>query len=440
MKQIDSVQTINLPMSSIETNKGQIPGVPKNPRFIRDESYRKLLKSLQDDEWMLGLKPLIVYKHGEKYIIIGGNMRYRAMSELGYAEAPCKVIPESVTAAQLRACVIKDNSSFGEWELEELLRDWNLQELQDWGLDIDEPTDLNGEVEAKDDNFEPVTPKQPKSKLGDMFKLGKHRLVCGDSCETATMEALMQETTADCWITDPPYNVDYESADGKKIQNDHMEANQFQDFLTKAFQTATAYLKQGGSFYIWHADSEGYNFRAAANRAGLTIRQCLMWKKNSLVLGRQDYQWIHEPCLYGWKDGAAHYFTSRRDLTTALDWRDTSPDLAKMRKEELVDMLTKILNLPNSIIEEDKPLRSAEHPTMKPLPLIGRLINNSTRKGDTIIDTFGGSGSTLMACEQLGRICATVELDPVYVDVIINRWEEFTGQKAEYYGNFMEDL
>lgn len=321
-----------------------------------------------------------------------------------------------------------------------MLHDWNLQELQDWGLDIDEPTDLSGEKEAVEDNYEPTPPKNPKSKLGDMYRLGRHRLVCGDSCETATMESLMQESTADCWITDPPYNVDYESADGKKIQNDHMESNQFQDFLTKAFETATAHLKPGGSFYIWHADSEGFNFRAAAHRAGLTIRECLMWKKNSLVLGRQDYQWIHEPCLYGWKDGAAHYFTQRRDLTTCLELKDSAPDIDKMTKADMKDLLEKILALPNSVIEENKPLRSAEHPTMKPLPLIGRLINNSTRKGDTIIDTFGGSGSTLMACEQLGRICATVELDPVYVDVIINRWEEYTGQKAEFFGNFIEDL
>lgn len=440
MEQITNIQTVNLPLKAIETNRGQIEGVPKNPRFIRDENYRKLVKSLQDDAWMLSIKPLIVYKQGEKYVIIGGNMRFRAMYELGYTEAPCKVIPESVTAAQLRAAVIKDNSSFGEWEIEELLHDWNLDELNDWGLEIEEPEELTEETEAKEDNFNPTPPKNPRSKLGDMFKLGRHRLVCGDSTEAATMEALMQETTADCWITDPPYNVDYESADGKKIQNDHMEANQFQDFLTKAFQAATAYLKQGGSFYIWHADSEGYNFRKAAHRAGLNIRQCLMWKKNALVLGRQDYQWIHEPCLYGWKDGAAHYFTAHRDLTTCIELRDSKPDLDKMTKAELKELLEKMWALPNSIIEEDKPLRNAEHPTMKPLPLIGRLINNSTRKGDTVLDTFGGSGSTLMACEQLDRTCAMVELDPQYVDVIIDRWEEFTGQKAEYFGNFVEDL
>lgn len=245
---------------------------------------------------------------------------------------------------------------------------------------------------------------------------------------------------ADALITDPPYNVDYESADGKKIQNDHMEDSQFQNFLTDAFNTAMAHVKQGGAFYIWHADSEGHNFRAACHRAGMKVRQCLIWKKNSLVLGRQDYQWIHEPCLYGWKDGAGHYFTNRRDLTTVQELIEQKPDLDKMKKEEMKELLQKILTLPTSIIEEDKPLRSAEHPTMKPLPLIGRLVLNSTRKGDTVIDTFGGSGSTLMACEQLGRTCATVELDPIYVDVIIKRWEDFTGEKAEYFGNFIEDV
>lgn len=428
-------------MSKLETNRGQIEGVPKNPRFIRDEKYRLLKKSLQTDAWLMGLKPLIVFQKGEKYIIIGGNMRFRAMLELGYEEAPCKVIPPETTAEQLRAAVIKDNASFGEWELEDLMRDWDRAELADWGIDIIDDEDTSTEPEeAKDDDFNAQPPKTPKSRLGDMFKLGKHRLVCGDSCKEATLEALMAETLADCWITDPPYNVDYESADGKKIQNDHMAADQFQNFLTDAFNTAMGHLKQGGSFYIWHADSEGYNFRAAAHRAGMKIRECLIWKKNSLVLGRQDYQWIHEPCLYGWKDGASHYFTSRRDLVTVQDLTKEPIDLSKMKKEEMKELLEKILALPTSVIEEDKPLRSAEHPTMKPLPLIGRLVQNSTRKGDTVLDTFGGSGSTLMACEQLGRICATVELDPIYVDVIINRWEEFTGQKAEYFGNFMEDV
>lgn len=217
-----------------------------------------------------------------------------------------------------------------------------------------------------------------------------------------------------------------------------MEDSVFLDFLSAAFGCADRHLKQGGAFYIWHADSEGFNFRTAAKRVGWTIRQCLIWNKNSLVLGRQDYQWKHEPCLYGWKEGAAHYFTSRRDLTTVFEKK---PDLDSMSKEELKEMLSKFIDgeIPTTVINEDKPLRNGEHPTMKPVPLIGRQIKNSTRRGDIVLDIFGGSGTTLIACHQLGRKCRMVEYDPVYVDVIIKRWEQLTGKEAVFIGNCLND-
>ena len=207
----------------------------------------------------------------------------------------------------------------------------------------------------------------------------------------------------------------------------------FQEFLTDAFTAANGVMKPGAAFYIWHADSEGFNFRAAAKRTGWTVRQCLIWNKNSLVLGRQDYQWKHEPCLYGWKDGAGHFFTQRRDLTTVQETLD-KVDLNAMTKQEMKDLLQQIMDsgrIPTTVIDCDKPSRSEDHPTMKPLKLIGRLITNSSRPGETILDTFGGSGSTMMAAEQLGRRCLMAELDPTYCDVIIKRWEEYTGKKAE---------
>lgn len=192
--------------------------------------------------------------------------------------------------------------------------------------------------------------------------------------------------------------------------------------------------KWGGCFYVWLAAKEWIAFEEALNTNGLQVRQELIWNKNAFTLGRQDYQWKHEPCLYGWKPGASHYFVARRDLITITE--DEALDLNALTKQELKDLLTKVLSLPTSDIHEDKPLRSADHPTMKPLKLMGRLIKNSTRPGEVVLDPFGGSGSTMMAAEQLGRACYMVELDPAYIDVICKRYEELTGEKAEYLGNF----
>lgn len=210
----------------------------------------------------------------------------------------------------------------------------------------------------------------------------------------------------------------------------------FQEFLYTAFSHIADHLKLGGAFYIWHADLEGYNFRVALQRAGLNLKQCLIWNKNSLVLGRQDYQWKHEPCLYGWKDGAAHYFTSKRNLTTVIE---DDFNIDALTKDELKHLLTQILNLPSTVFNENKPLRNGDHPTMKPIPLIGKQISNSTRIGETVLDVFGGSGSTLIACEQLKRKCRIMEFDPIYADVIIRRWEELTGETAEYVGNCLNN-
>ena len=190
-------------------------------------------------------------------------------------------------------------------------------------------------------------------------------------------------------------------------------------------------MKEGAVFYIWHADSEGYNFRGACRDAGWKVRQCLIWNKNSFVMGRQDYHWKHEPCLYGWKDGAAHYFID--DRTQATVYEDKGIDLKKMKKDEMQQLLKKLLSDKQSttVINEDRPSASSMHPTMKPIKLIARLLRNSSRQEELVLDLFGGSGSTLMACEQLNRKCYTMEYDPRYVDVIIQRWEEFTGRKAE---------
>lgn len=244
-------------------------------------------------------------------------------------------------------------------------------------------------------------------------------------------------------MTDPPYNVAlgmggsvdearkrHRRTDGLVIMNDKMEETAFFDFLVSAFKNCEDTLKPGGAFYIWHADNESLTFRSALKETALTLRETLIWNKNTITLGRQDYQWKHEPCLYGWKDGAAHYFVD--DRTQATVYEDKGIDLKKLKKDEAIKLLQDIFSDKQSttVINEDKPARSAEHPTMKPVKLLARLIRNSTRPGETVLDPFGGSGSTLIACEQLGRICYTMELDPRYCDVIIDRWEKLTGQKA----------
>ena len=438
---MEVIQSTIIKLSDIEVNKGQIPGLPGNPRFIRDEKYKKLIKSLQDNPEMTALRELLVFEHGGKYVIIGGNMRYRAMKELGYKETICKIIPAGTPVEALKAYTIKDNAGFGEWDFEQLANDWDLDQIESWGVDIPD-VDLDPEPEeAEEDNFdvESNMPKNPVSKIGDIYRLGRHRLVCGDATIAENLDALMDGKEADAYITDPPYNVDYTGGtkDALKIENDKMGDSQFQEFLVAAFTQADRVMRKGAAYYIWHSESEGYNFRTAAIRAGWKLRQALIWVKNTLVIGRQDYQWKHESCLYGWKDGAAHYFTTDRTQVTV---QREDFDIDKLSKDDMRELLRDILhNIPSTIIEEDKPLRSAEHPTMKPVKLIGRIMKNSTRLTDIVLDNFGGSGTTIIAAEQLGRTCYMMELDPAYCDVIIKRWEELTQESAEYLGNFLED-
>lgn len=231
-------------------------------------------------------------------------------------------------------------------------------------------------------------------------------------------------------LTDPPYNVAIvgETKEHLTIDNDDMDDDAFKDFLIRAVENMAEYLKEGGAFYIWHASMKSAVFYEAITEAGLTIRQVLQWVKSIFVLGRQDYQWRHEPCFYGWKEGAPHYFIADRTRTTVAE---SVLDIENMSERELKATLKKMLAEPSDVINEAKPARNAEHPTMKPVPLMARLIFNSTHAGDTVLDLFGGSGSTLAACEQLHRRCAMMELDPVYCDVIIKRWENLTGKTAE---------
>lgn len=714
---IELIQSEKFDIALVDNNTGQIPGVPENPREMSEMEYKKLLKSLQRDSRYTAISELKLYPYEGRWIAIGGNMRLQAMKELGWTTVIGKPIPADTDTETLTRWILLDNANFGKWDFDKLANQFDTDLLDDLCIEIPPAPEIEDE-EAKDDNCNPsdLAPAVPTSRLGDIYQLGVHRLVVGDSTKSLYLDALMQDDLADCLITDPPYNVNYEGSNGKKIANDKMSDGNFQEFLFDAFSVANEHLKQGGAFYIWHADSEGYNFRTAAKRVGWTIRQCIIWNKNSLVLGRQDYQWKHEPCqpagtmvetttgvkpieelrdgdrvisydslsgqvkgrrnggyeirtanrqydgllysitaagkttratdnhefsvrfnpetkanyctylmrrgkwwrvgqtkaydarqfglktrlnqehadeiwllsihedkvaaqvmeqiltckygipytiweqdrfggepkrtqqqiasiyealdlaemernahrllhdfnrserfpfitkdskrekfstrvtarihacnlvpelmqlpiptggsefewrsieaataehftgtvyslavqryqhyiadgiithncLYGWKDGGAHYFVNNRSLTTVLE---QPLDLDAMTKDEMKKLLASMLggDVPTTVIDENKPLRNAEHPTMKPVPLIGKQIKNSSRWGEIILDIFGGSGTTLIAAEQLGRQCRMVEFDPVYADVIVKRWEELTGKQARRLGNCLDE-
>ncbi len=437
----NDIQRRVMDISQLHTNTGQVEGLPKNPRFIRDPKFKKLVKSIEDDPEMLELRELIVYDTQDErgFVIIGGNMRYEALCKLKHKTAVCKVLPHDFPMDKMRRIVLKDNSSFGETNFDDLINDWKPEEIDAAAIDIPDIPDPEEEEEAKDDAYDVAgnTPKKATSRTGDIYRLGNHRLICGDSTKEEYLEALMQDEQADLLVTDPPYNMDCQAKGKMKIANDHMADENFVAFLTDTLQNASNSMKPGAAFYIWHADSQYVNVHQALTSNRLNVSQQLFWRKNSLVLGRQDYQWKHEPCLYGWKEGAAHYFVSKRNLVTILE---KLKDIESMSKDEMKDILHQLLdgNIPTTVIDCPKPLKNPDHPTMKPVPLIGKLISNSSRVKDIVLDIFGGSGTTLIACEQLGRQCRMVEFEPIYVDVIIKRWEELTGMKAELIGNIHE--
>lgn len=400
----------------------------RNARRHQEKDIEAIKKSIQE----FGFNdPIGVW--GPENTIVEGHGRLQAALELGLEEVPV-VHLDHLTDEQRRAYALAHNrtAELSEWDLE--IMDEELAGIFDIDMDafgFDEFGPEESIDDIQEDDFEVKPPEEPRTKRGDVWILGEHRLLCGDSTEPAEIAEFLGGCKADLLLTDPPYNVDYtgKTKDALKIQNDSMDDQSFRAFLTDAMNAATPVMKPGAAFYIWHASSEGFNFHAACRAAGLHVRQTLVWVKNTMVLGRQDYHWKHEPCLYGWKDGAAHYFTPDRRQTTVIE---DQLDFAKMKKDQLVELLKELYSeqTPTSVMHEDKPLVSDMHPTMKPIKLMARCIKNSTRTGDVVLDLFGGSGSTMIAAEQLGRKCYMVELDPFYCDVIIDRWEKFTGKTA----------
>lgn len=290
--------------------------------------------------------------------------------------------------------------------------------------------DANAETEvgATDDDEIPFPREAATSQPGDVWILGKHRLIVGDSTSPAVLEELMAGAQADMLWVDPPYNVDYEGAAGK-LEGDNQSDAAFRQMLDDMFGAAIAVTKPGGPAYVAHADSEGLNFRAAFAGAGWELKQCLVWVKDSFTLGRQDHQWQHEPILYGWKPGAAHCWYGERDKSTVFD--DETPDLKSLDRTQLVALVNEVRNSRNTtVLRYAKPKKSDLHPTMKPVALVKSHIRNSSRAGELVLDFCGGSGTTLIACEALGRKARLVEKDPIFADVIIRRWEAWTKGQA----------
>lgn len=376
-----------------------------NPRKNLKPSDAEYVKIKNSIEKFGFVSPLVINKD---MTVIGGHQRLKVLKEMGIVEVECIIVDLDKTNE--KALNIALNKIQGDWDeekLESLLQELKLEDFDTnlTGFDFDEVDEILKDVNgSKEDDFDVDSAyeeiEEPITKPGDVWILGKHRLMCGDSAQKEDVMRLMNNQDADMLLTDPPYNVDYvgKTSEALKIKNDNMSDNQFYEFLKKVFENMYSVTKEGASIYVFHADTEGLNFRKAFKDAGYKLAECLIWKKDCFVMGRQDYQWQHEPILYGWKEGAAHHFINDRTQST--------------------------------ILEFDRPRQSSLHPTMKPIDLVARLLKNSSKENDKILDLFGGSGSTIIAAEQLNRNCYTMELDPKYCDVIVKRWESLTNKEA----------
>lgn len=377
----------------------------RNARTHSPEQIAQIAASIKEFGF---LAPVVV---SEDNTILCGHGRFYAAQKLGLKKIPC--IKEShLTEAQRRAYVIADNklSLNAGWD-DELLA-VEIADLQGEGFDLsltgfseDEVADLfsTGSSAAKDDDFDLTTALENASFVqnGDIWTVGRHKLMCGDATKAEDVSALMNGSRANLVLTDPPYGVSFTSSSGLKIQNDSIKGEDFYNFLLQSFKNMAAHLESGGAAYVFHADTEGLNFRRAFADAGFHLAGCCIWVKNALVLGRSDYQWQHEPVLYGFLQNGKHSWYGGRKQTTIWNF--------------------------------DKPKRNAEHPTSKPLDLLAYPIGNSSQENAIVLDTFGGSGSTLMACEQTNRICRTMELDEKYASVILRRYVEFTKRPEDVY-------
>ena len=382
-------------MNIVMKQVSELQEYENNPRN-NEEAIKAVANSIKE----FGFKVPIVISSDN--IIIAGHTRLKASVSLGLSEVPC-IVADDLSEAQIKAFRLADNKTaeLATWDLSKLEQELSEIDMDMLQFGFEEMEKLLPDNAADDDfDIDDEIPEHPYSKPGDIYELGPHRLMCGDSTDSNQVKTLLDGKVVDMLFTDPPYNVDYEGTAGK-IKNDKMEDNTFYLFLYSAFQNMYEHTKPGGAIYVCHADTEGLNFRNAFKNAGFKLAECLIWVKNALVLGRQDYHWRHEPILYGWKEGAAHYFIDDRTQDT--------------------------------IWEYNKPKKNEEHPTMKPLELVGKAISNSSRRHETVLDLFGGSGSTMIAADQLDRKAYLMELDEKFIDVIVKRYIKYKGSSDDCY-------
>lgn len=415
----------------------------KNSKNHSPEQVSLIANSIERFGWT---NPCLIADGG----LIAGHGRLMAAKKLGIKKVPCIDLSD-LSADDRRAYVIMDNRSAEKgatWDLEILREELDAlsavgYDLDFTGFSLDDYDEMFGsEIEATpeaDPEVIPDVPSVPMSVEGDIWVCGPHRIACGDALAMNTWDKLMQGELADLCITDPPYNVAYESKLAGSIKNDDMKDSAFRQFLLDAHIAMFAVMKAGAPIYVAHSDTEGLNFRSAFRDAGFKLSGCLIWRKNSLVLGRSDYQWQHEPILYGWKPGAAHRWYGGRKLTTIVDYGETGP-VQKLEDGRwairmgdstlIVSGEATLEEVPSSVIYHEKPSRSELHPTTKPVGLWERLMRSSARPGDIVIDSFSGSGTTMIAADRMGMIARVVELDPKFVDVAVRRWEQYTGRTA----------
>lgn len=435
-------QRKRIPLKALQLNKGQVDWLPKNPRKWSDEDRELMIKSLDEDpDFMEDRPPLVIENPNTPgtYVVFGGNLRIDAERIRKKAEGiDCVLyIVEDITDDRMTVIrrAMKDNGTFGHWDMDIMASEWGGLPLADWGVpswSMESEADTPKEVE--EDDFDEEAEYPQRAQAGDIFMLGEHRLMCGDSTKPEDVDRLMAGDVADLVFTDPPYGVSYvgvNNPNGKEwtmIANDDLRGDKLFQFLLYAFQNLSKHLKEDGAFYVWFASSNHVQFETALQAAGLRVKQEIIWDKG-MVLGHSDYHWAYEPCLYGThKDHNCTWYGDRSQKTFLAMNRTEIRDL---KKEDLTQLLL-LLHEGRAVwrISRDN-VAEYIHPTQKPIALAGRALTNSSCAGQIVLDLFGGSGSTLMAAEQLGRCARVMEFDPKYVDKIIARWEKYTGLKAE---------
>lgn len=414
------IEHFNLPIEKVKENVGQIPGLQRNPRIIRNERFEKLKKSIKDLPEMTQARDLLVFPFNDEYVVIGGNMRLKAYQDLGWGKVPCCILPSNMPVDKLREMVIQDNNPFGETDWDAIANEWNVDELKDWGIELPEDwntSEAEEQKEAKEDDFsdEDAEKAESRVRLGEIWQLGEHRLMCGDSTDAASVALLMDGEKADMVFTDPPYGVSIGDKNKalnsvkkagrctENIANDNISVDDLYPILVKAMINCRENSKDCACYYVTSPQGgELALMMMMMKDAGLPVRHMLIWEKNSATfsLGRLDYDYQHEPIFYTWTKSHKNYRNG--------EFRTT-------------------------IWKYDKPCKCDLHPTMKPVELVANCMMDASVEGDIVLDMFGGSGTTIIAAEQLGRKARLMELDPHYCDVILQRYIKFKNSDEDVF-------